>query len=117
MSTSSIYIETYGCQMNLSDTEIVLGILKDYGYEVTKEIGKADVVLLNTCSVRDNAEQRIYGRLGNISNYKNVNPNLVVGILGCMAERLRKDLVEEKKIDRKSTRLNSSHLGISYAVF
>ena len=98
MSKSSIYIETYGCQMNLADTEIVLGILKDNGYEVTKEIGKADVVLLNTCSVRDNAEQRIYGRLGNISNYKNVNPNLVVGILGCMAERLRKDLVEDKKI-------------------
>ena len=98
MSKSSIYIETYGCQMNLADTEIVLGILKDYGYEVTKEIGKADVVLLNTCSIRDNAEQRIYGRLGNISNLKNVNPNLVVGILGCMAERLRKDLVEDKKI-------------------
>lgn len=84
--------------MNLADTEIVLGILQDHGYVVTKEIGKADVVLLNTCSVRDNAEQRIYGRLGNISNLKNVNPNLVVGILGCMAERLRKDLVEDKKI-------------------
>jgi tRNA-2-methylthio-N6-dimethylallyladenosine synthase len=98
MSKSSIYIETYGCQMNLADTEIVLGILKDYGYEITKEIGKADVILLNTCSVRDNAEQRIYGRLGNISNLKIVNPNLVVGILGCMAERLRRDLVEEKKI-------------------
>jgi tRNA-2-methylthio-N6-dimethylallyladenosine synthase len=98
MRKSSIYIETYGCQMNLADTEIVLGILKDYGYELTKEIGNADVVLLNTCSVRDNAEQRIYGRLGNISNLKNVNPNLVVGILGCMAERLRKDLVEDKKI-------------------
>jgi tRNA-2-methylthio-N6-dimethylallyladenosine synthase len=98
MNKSSIYIETYGCQMNLADTEIVLGILQDHGYVVTKEIGKADVVLLNTCSVRDNAEQRIYGRLGNISNLKNVNPNLVVGILGCMAERLRKDLVEDKKI-------------------
>jgi tRNA-2-methylthio-N6-dimethylallyladenosine synthase len=98
MNNSSIYIETYGCQMNLADTEIVLGILKDYGYEITKEIGKADVILLNTCSVRENAEQRIYGRLGNISNLKNVNPNLVVGILGCMAERLRNDLVENKKI-------------------
>jgi tRNA-2-methylthio-N6-dimethylallyladenosine synthase len=98
MSKSSIYIETFGCQMNLADTEIVLGILKDDGYVVTKEIGNADVVLLNTCSVRDNAEQRIYGRLGNISNLKKINPNLVVGILGCMAERLRYDLVEEKKI-------------------
>ena len=98
MGKSNIYIETYGCQMNLADSEIVLGILKCNGYEVTKEIGKADVVLLNTCSVRDNAEQRIYGRLGNISNLKNINPNLVVGILGCMAERLRKDLVDDKKI-------------------
>lgn len=84
--------------MNLADTEIVMGILKHHGYEVTNEIRKADVVLLNTCSVRDNAEQRIYGRLGNISTLKKVNPNLVVGILGCMAERLRQDLVEEKKI-------------------
>ena len=98
MTKSNIYIETYGCQMNLADTEIVLGILKDHGYEVTNEIKKADVVLLNTCSVRDNAEQRIYGRLGNISTLKNKNPNLVVGILGCMAERLRRDLVEDKKI-------------------
>lgn len=98
MSKSRIYIETYGCQMNLADTEIVLGILKDDGYEITHEISRADVVLLNTCSVRDNAEQRIYGRLGNINSLKNVNPNLVVGILGCMAERLRQDLVEEKKI-------------------
>ena len=98
MSKSRIYIETYGCHMNFADTEIVLGILKDNGYEVTKEIKHADVVLLNTCSVRDNAEQRIYGRLGNISNLKNVNPNLVVGILGCMAERLRRDLIDEKKI-------------------
>jgi tRNA-2-methylthio-N6-dimethylallyladenosine synthase len=98
MTKSKIYIETYGCQMNLADTEIVLGILKDDGYVVTKEIGKADVVLLNTCSVRDNAEQRIYGRLGNFSNLKKNNPNMVIGILGCMAERLRFDLVEEKKI-------------------
>jgi tRNA-2-methylthio-N6-dimethylallyladenosine synthase len=98
MSNSSIYIETYGCQMNLADTEIVLGILKHHGYEVTNKINNADVVLLNTCSVRDNAEQRIYGRLGNISTLKKSNPNLIVGILGCMAERLRKDLIEDKKI-------------------
>jgi tRNA-2-methylthio-N6-dimethylallyladenosine synthase len=98
MNSNNIYIETYGCQMNQADTEIVLGILKHNGYQVTHEIGKADVILLNTCSVRDNAEQRIYGRLGNISTLKKSNPNLIVGVLGCMAERLRNDLVEEKKI-------------------
>jgi tRNA-2-methylthio-N6-dimethylallyladenosine synthase len=98
MEKISIYIETYGCQMNIADTELVLGILKNYGYEVTKEAAKADVILLNTCSIRDNAEQRIYGRLGNFKTMKNSKPELIVGVLGCMAERLRKDLIEEKKI-------------------
>lgn len=98
MEKHKVYIETYGCQMNLADTEIVLGILQNYGYDLTKEADNADVVLLNTCSIRENAEQRIYGRLGNFSVIKKENPNLVIGILGCMAERLRKDLIEEKKI-------------------
>ncbi|HZW39524.1 MAG TPA: tRNA (N6-isopentenyl adenosine(37)-C2)-methylthiotransferase MiaB [Ignavibacteriaceae bacterium] len=95
---SKVYIETYGCQMNMADTEIVLGILKTTGYKVAKDINDADVILLNTCSVRENAEQRIYGRLGNIKNLKVQNPNLIVGIIGCMAERLRIELIEEKKI-------------------
>ncbi len=98
MSNNKIYIETYGCQMNLADTEIVLGILKNSGYSVTNDAEQADVVLLNTCSIRENAEQRIYGRLGNFKRIKDSKPGLVVGILGCMAERLRKDLVEEKKV-------------------
>lgn len=98
MNKNKVYIETYGCQMNLADTEIVLGILQNYGYSVTKEPEHADVVLLNTCSIRENAEQRIYGRLGNIKTLKNDNPNLVIGILGCMAERLRKDLIDKKKM-------------------
>ena len=93
MKTNKVYIETYGCQMNLADTEIVLGILQNYGYSITKELDNADVVLLNTCSIRENAEQRIYGRLGNIKTAKKDNPNLVIGVLGCMAERLRKDLI------------------------
>lgn len=84
--------------MNLADTEIVLGILKDYGFDQSKNAENADVILLNTCSVRENAEQRIYGRLGNFKNLKESKPNLVVGIIGCMAERLRKDLVEKKKM-------------------
>ena len=98
MKNSKVYIETYGCQMNLADSELIMGILNGHGYNLTKEINDADVVLLNTCSIRDNAEQRIYGRLGNLKTIKSSNPNLVVGVLGCMAERLRKDLVEDKKI-------------------
>lgn len=98
MQKNNVYIETYGCQMNLADTEIVLGILKKQGYDVTDKPEDADVVLLNTCSIRDNAEQRIYGRIGNLKTLKAKNPALVLGILGCMAERLRKDLVEDKKV-------------------
>ncbi|MFB3057466.1 MAG: radical SAM protein, partial [Ignavibacteriaceae bacterium] len=98
MQKNKIYIETYGCQMNLADTEIVLGILNSKGYSVTQHADDADVVLLNTCSIRENAEQRIYGRLGRFKNLKESKPDLIVGILGCMAERLRKDLVEKKSI-------------------
>jgi len=98
MEKSNVYIETYGCQMNLADTELVCGILKSNGYEIITEFKNADVILLNTCSIRENAEQRIYGRLGSFKNLKTSKPNLVIGILGCMAERLRKELVEEKKI-------------------
>lgn len=98
MQRNKLYIETYGCQMNLADTEIILGILGDKGYYLTPDAGKADIVLINTCSIRENAEQRIYGRLGNFKNLKSSKPDLVVGILGCMAERLRKDLVEKKSI-------------------
>ncbi len=98
MTKNKVYIETYGCQMNLADTEIVQGILKLSGYSLTNNVDNADIVLLNTCSIRENAEQRIYGRLGNFKRVKDSKPEMVVGILGCMAERLRKDLIEEKKI-------------------
>ena len=98
MNKKNIYIETYGCQMNFADTEIVLGVLNNHGFGTTNDYKNADVVLLNTCSIRDNAEQRIYGRLGNFKSLKASNPNLVIGIIGCMAERLRKDLIEDKKI-------------------
>jgi tRNA-2-methylthio-N6-dimethylallyladenosine synthase len=98
MKKSNVYIETYGCQMNVADTELVCGILKVNGYEITTKLSDADVILMNTCSIRENAEQRIYGRLGSFKNLKISKPNLVVGILGCMAERLRRELVDEKKI-------------------
>ena len=98
MNNNKVYIETYGCQMNLADTEIVIGILQNNGYSVTKHSEEADIILVNTCSIRENAEQRIYGRLGNFKTIKDQKPGLIVGVLGCMAERLRKDLVEKKRI-------------------
>ena len=98
LQKSKVYIETYGCQMNVADSEVVMGILNSQGYAMTQEVREADVVLLNTCSIRDNAEQRIYGRLGNFKALKDKKPEMILGILGCMAERLRKDLIEEKKV-------------------
>jgi tRNA-2-methylthio-N6-dimethylallyladenosine synthase len=98
MKQNSVYIETYGCQMNVADTELVQGLLVNKGYSLTENIDKADVILLNTCSIRDNAEQRIYGRLGNLKSIKDKDPSKVIGILGCMAERLKKDLIEDKKM-------------------
>lgn len=95
---NKIYIETYGCQMNTADSELVMGILQNKGYQVTEEINNANVILLNTCSVRDNAEQKIYFRLDHLKGIKRNHPGTVIGILGCMAERLRKNLIEEKKI-------------------
>jgi tRNA-2-methylthio-N6-dimethylallyladenosine synthase len=91
-----MYIETYGCQMNMADTEIVLSIMHDAGFVRTDFLSSADVALINTCAVRDNAEQRIIGRLGDFNHYKKSNPNVVIGVLGCMAERVRKDLMESE---------------------
>lgn len=91
-----VYIETYGCQMNLADTEVVLSILTSAGYAQTANLRTADVVLVNTCAVRENAEQRVFGRLGDFRRYKKENPGMIIGVLGCMAERLRKDLMESE---------------------
>ncbi len=93
-----VYVETYGCQMNAADSELVGGILSSRGYVFTGEMAEADVVLLNTCAIRDNAEQRIRGRLGLINARKRKKPDLVVGILGCMAERLRERFIEEERL-------------------
>lgn len=93
-----LYLESYGCAMNFSDSEVVASILSKDGYSTTQEIDEADVVLINTCSIRDNAEQRIRKRLAEYNIKKKRNPDLVVGILGCMAERLKKDLLEEEKL-------------------
>ena len=90
-----MYVETYGCQMNVADTEVVQSIMNTEGFSVTTEMNNADVILINTCAVRENAEQRIVGRLGDFKHYKISHPNVVVGIMGCMAERLRTKLMDE----------------------
>lgn len=114
-----VYVETYGCQMNLADTEIVLGIMNKSGYYSTQNISDADVVLLNTCSVREHAEEKVHQRLGVIKKQKFENPNLIVGVLGCMAERLRTNLIDKHRVDivvgpdeyRKLPQLLESALG------
>ena len=99
MSTTKkkLYIETYGCQMNVSDSEIVGSIMKGIGYEQNNKPEDADVIFINTCSIRDNAEKRVKKRLQEIRILKKKNPNLTVGILGCMAERLKEKLIEEQE--------------------
>ena len=89
-----LFIETYGCQMNVGDSEIVVSLMQAAGYVYTDRIDQADVVLINTCSIRDNAEQRIWGRLAEMRRLRRAKPALVVGVLGCMAERLREQLTE-----------------------
>lgn len=92
-----LFIETYGCQMNVGDTEIVVSIMQSEGYIYTESIDDADIILINTCSIRDNAEQRIWGRLSEMRRYRRRNPSLIVGIIGCMAERLKEQLLEGDK--------------------
>ena len=83
-----LFVETYGCQMNVGDSEIVVSIMQSEGWRYTDDPREADVILINTCSIRDNAEQRIWGRLAEMKRYRRANPGLVVGVIGCMAERL-----------------------------
>lgn len=91
-----LFIETYGCQMNAGDSEIVVSIMQREGYRYTEQIAEADVILINTCSIRDNAEQRIWGRLSEMRRLRKAKPTLVVGIIGCMAERLKEKLIESE---------------------
>jgi tRNA-2-methylthio-N6-dimethylallyladenosine synthase len=100
VKNKKIYIETYGCQMNFSDSEIVASILTAEGFDHTHNISDADIILLNTCSIRENAEQRIRKRLQNLHSFKKKNPGLKIGLLGCMAERLKEELLaEENSLD------------------
>jgi len=90
-----IYLETYGCQMNVADSELMLGQLSRAGYERTEQAAEADVILLNTCAIREHAEQRIYGRLGELSRHKVRRPGVLLGVAGCMAQHLKSRLMEK----------------------
>ena len=93
------YIETYGCQMNVNDSEVIFSILKEAGYSRTEDISEADLIMANTCSVRDNAEQRIWGRIEAFNQARKGRRGVLVGIAGCMAERLKDKLLETGKVD------------------
>jgi tRNA-2-methylthio-N6-dimethylallyladenosine synthase len=95
---NKMYIETYGCQMNVNDSEVVVSIMQKAGYAVTENIGEANLILINTCSVRDNAEQRIWGRLDYFRQEKKKRP-ICIGLIGCMAERLKESLLENSIVD------------------
>jgi tRNA-2-methylthio-N6-dimethylallyladenosine synthase len=96
--TKHAFIETYGCAMNFSDTEIIASVLNEMGYGFTQDERKADLVLLNTCSIRDNAETRVWNRLESLRYAKKLRPGLMVGVMGCMAERLKKTLLEREQL-------------------
>ncbi|OYX93197.1 MAG: tRNA (N6-isopentenyl adenosine(37)-C2)-methylthiotransferase MiaB, partial [Sphingobacteriia bacterium 35-40-5] len=93
-----LYIESYGCAMNFSDSEIVASIMQDMGFETTSQYKEADVIFINTCSIRDNAEQRVRNRLREFGAAKNKRPGMTIGVLGCMAERLKSKFLEEEKL-------------------
>jgi tRNA-2-methylthio-N6-dimethylallyladenosine synthase len=96
--TRKLYLESYGCQMNYSDSEIVVSIMDSVGFATTRDETEADLILLNTCAIRENAEQRVRGRLRQFKSAKTERPHLVVGVLGCMAERLKESLLEQEKL-------------------
>ena len=98
MEFRKLYIETYGCQMNVVDSEVVVAILQQNNYQLTDDMEEADLVLVNTCSIRDNAEQRVRSRLNEFKSLKKRNQEVSVGIIGCMAERLKEKLLEEEEL-------------------
>ncbi len=97
-ATRYLYIETYGCAMNLADSEVMASIMIGNGFKTTNDPLQADVVFLNTCAIRDNAESRIWGRLKEIKHHKKKNPGMIVGVMGCMAERLKSKLLEQEQL-------------------
>ena len=96
--TRNLYIETYGCAMNLADSEVMASIMTTEGYKTTQNPADADVIFINTCAIRDNAESRIWGRLKELKFQKKKNPGMIIGVMGCMAERLKSKLLEQEKL-------------------
>lgn len=94
-----LFIETYGCQMNVADSEVVAAIMQSDGYSLTDKITEADAILVNTCSIRDNAEQKVLGRLQYFQSLRRKNKNLIVGVIGCMAERVQDDLINNHAVN------------------
>ena len=92
----SYFIETYGCQMNVADSELVSGLLFQDGYDETKDINRADIILVNTCAIREHAEDKVHSRLGFYNQFKQKNPSTIIGVLGCMAQNLKEDILESK---------------------
>lgn len=97
--TKYLYIETYGCQMNVADSEVIASVMKMAGYEPCQELEQADAVLLNTCSIRDNAEQKILHRLDALNSLRKKGRRLIIGVVGCMAERVKENLIENHGVD------------------
>ena len=97
-NSKKLYLESYGCQMNFSDSEIVASILDKNGYNTTRNLEESDLILLNTCSIREKAEFTVRNRLKSFKKLKKQNPKLIVGVLGCMAERMKESLLEEEKL-------------------
>jgi len=98
MMGKKVYIETYGCQMNVADSEVVMSILKNKGFEAASNFEDAELILINTCSIRDNAEQKIWSRLKTFRSLKKKNKELIVGLIGCMAERLKEEVIEKEQL-------------------
>ena len=93
-----LFLESYGCQMNFSDSKIVASILTEKGFSMTQNFEEADLIFINTCAIRENAELRVRNRLNDFKRVKKKNPKLLVGVLGCMAERLKSQFLEQEKL-------------------
>lgn len=105
-----LYIESYGCQMNFSDSEIVASIMKKNGFDTTSNFEQADVIFLNTCSIREKAELTVRKRLTQFNTIKKARPDLTIGVLGCMAERLKDKLLEEEKLVDVVVEIGRAHV-------
>ena len=95
----TFYIETYGCQMNVADSEVVGSILKMDGFELSSDATNSDLILINTCSIRDNAEQKVLSRLQYFNSLRKKRPNLIIGVIGCMAERVQTEMIKKHGVD------------------